>query len=112
MRTCTICCSALRGIGFGFGFTIFLMFVKTRFLWWPFHPAGYVLTTGEGLVYSWFAIFISWALKLGILKHGGIRAYRAAVPFFIGLILGQYIVACGWGILGIVLQIPMYRARV
>lgn len=75
--------SELGFIGVGFWFTIFLMWMKSRFLWWPFHPAGYVLTTGEGLVYSWFAVFISWALKFAILKYGGIKAYRKAMPFFL-----------------------------
>lgn len=104
--------TALRYIGVGFFFTVFLMFMKSRFLWWPFHPAGYVLATGEGMVYSWFAVFISWALKLFILKYGGVRAYRRAVPFFLGLILGQYTIACIWSLLGIILKIPTYRAWV
>ena len=103
---------ALGSIGAGFAFTVFLRAMKSRFIWWPFHPAGYVLTTGEGMVYSWFAVFISWTLKLAILKHGGVRAYRKAVPFFLGLILGEYVVACSWSILGIVLKIPTYKAWV
>jgi len=103
---------ALAGIGVGFLFTVFLMAMKLRFIWWPFHPAGYVLTTGEGMVYSWFAVFISWALKFAILKHGGLRAYRKSMPFFLGLILGEYVVACSWSILGIILKIPTYRAWV
>lgn len=104
--------TAMGFIGFGFAFTIFLMAMKLRFIWWPFHPAGYVLTTGEGMVYSWFAVFISWALKFAILKHGGVRSYRKAVPFFLGLILGEYVIACSWSILGIILKIPTYRAWV
>jgi hypothetical protein len=104
--------TAMGFIGLGFAFTIFLMAMKLRFIWWPFHPAGYVLTTGEGMVYSWFAVFISWALKFAILKHGGVRGYRKAVPFFLGLILGEYVVACSWSILGIILKIPTYRAWV
>ena len=103
---------ALGFIGVGFLFTIFLRAMKARFIWWPFHPAGYVLTTGEGMVYSWFAVFISWALKFAILKHGGLVAYRKTVPFFLGLILGEYVVACSWSILGIALGIPTYRAWV
>jgi len=104
--------TALRFIGAGFLFTIFLMFMKSRFLWWPFHPAGYVLTTGEGMVYSWFAVFISWTLKFAILKYGGIKSYRKAIPFFFGLILGEYVVACIWSIIGIILRIPTYRSWV
>ncbi|HGE70838.1 TPA: hypothetical protein ENX78_08395 [Candidatus Poribacteria bacterium] len=104
--------TALNFIGIGAFFTIFLMFMKSRFLWWPFHPAGYVLTTGEGMVYSWFAVFISWTMKFVILKYGGVKGYRKAMPFFFGLILGEYSIACFWSILGIVLRIPTYRSWV
>ena len=45
-----------------------------------------------------------------ILKYGGVWAYRKAVPFFLGLILGEYVVACGWSILGIILRMPTYQA--
>ena len=33
-------------IGSSFMFTIFLMIMKIRFLWWPLHPGGYVLVSG------------------------------------------------------------------
>jgi len=103
---------SLEYIGFGFLFTVFLMFMKSRFLWWSFHPAGYVLTTGEGMVYSWFAVFISWAIKFAILKYGGVKGYRRAMPFFFGLILGEYVIACFWSILGVLLKMPTYCAWV
>lgn len=96
------------GVIGGFSFTLFLAAMKTRFLWWPFHPGGYVLTTGGGLGRSWFAVFISWALKAIILKTGGIRLYRKAVPFFLGLILGDYTLGCIWSLIGIAFEIPTY----
>lgn len=98
----------MGGIAGGFLFTIFLMVMKFRFLWWPFHPGGYVLTTGEGLGRSWFAVFISWAAKITILKIGGIRLYRKAVPFFLGLILGDYTLGCVWSLIGIAFEMPTY----
>jgi hypothetical protein len=100
--------SEIGGIIGGFLFTIFLAFMKARFLWWPFHPGGYVLTTGAGLGRSWFAVFISWLLKAIILRLGGVRLYRKAVPFFLGLILGDYTLGCIWSLIGIVFEIPTY----
>ena len=44
-------------IGSSFLFTIFLMIMKIRFLWWPLHPAGYVLVSGTGMGRLWFTIF-------------------------------------------------------
>ncbi len=96
------------GIVGGFMFTIFLMIMKIRFIWWPFHPAGYVLTTGGGLGRSWFAVFISWAIKLVILRFGGAKRFRQFAPFFLGLILGDYTLGCIWGIIGIALKMPTY----
>ena len=98
----------MSGIAGGFLFTVFLMVMKARFLWWPFHPGGYVLTTGFGLGYEWFAVFISWALKAMILKFGGVRLYRKSVPLFLGLILGDYTLGCLWSLIGIALNMPTY----
>ena len=64
--------------------------MKTRFLWWPLHPGGYVLISGTGMGRLWFTIFLSWLAKATILKIGGVKLYRQAVPFFLGLILGDY----------------------
>ena len=96
------------GIGGGFVFAISLMIMKMRFLWWPLHPAGYVLTTGGGLGRSWFAVFVSWAIKSVILRFGGAKRFRQAAPFFLGLILGDYTLGCIWSIIGIVLKMPTY----
>jgi hypothetical protein len=96
------------GIAGGFLFTIFLMIMKMGFIWWPLHPGGYVLTTGGGLGRSWFAVFISWAIKSIILRFGGARRFRQAAPFFLGLILGDYTLGCIWSIIGIALKMPTY----
>lgn len=100
--------SEMGGIAGGFIFTMFLMIMKARFLWWPFHPGGYVLTTGGGLGRSWFAVFISWALKASVLKFGGVKLYRKSVPFFLGLILGDYVLGCLWSLIGLALKMPTY----
>ena len=95
-------------IGSSFLFTIFLMIMKIRFLWWPLHPAGYVLVSGTGMGRLWFTIFLGWLAKAIVLKIGGVKLYRQAVPFFLGLILGDYTLGCLWSLIGLVLQIPTY----
>jgi len=91
-------------------FVLFLMAMHRRFIWWPFHPAGYVLSGGgwSGMFYIWNAMLISWAIKWTILKYGGMKAYRKARPLFFGLVLGDYIIGCIWNILGLVLNMPAY----
>jgi hypothetical protein len=96
------------GMAGGFGITVLLMILKSRFLWFPFHPAGYVLTTGGGFIGLWFATFISWALKLLILRMGGVRTYRNAAPLFLGILLGDYTVGCVWSLIGLLWDMPTY----
>jgi hypothetical protein len=79
-------------------FTSFLAFMKMRFLWWPLHPLGYCI--GPGLVWTWFPFLLAWAAKLLILRYGGNHLYRRSVPFFMGLILGDYIAGGGWSLFG------------
>jgi len=91
-------------------FVLLLMYMHRRFMWWPFHPGGYVLSGGSwsGMFYIWNAILISWAIKWAILKYGGFKAYRKARPFFFGLVLGDYIIGCSWNIIGLVFNMPAY----
>ncbi len=37
------------------------------------------------------------------------KAYRHFLPFFIGLILGDYVIASLWTFVGMMLNIEMYR---
>jgi len=95
---------------FGFCLTLALMAMKVRFLWWILHPVAYPLATSFTLNTGlWFSIFLSWLAKWLILRHRGIKAYRQASPIFIGLILGEFIIGGLWSIIGIVLEIPVYR---
>ncbi|RME49375.1 MAG: hypothetical protein D6791_00900 [Chloroflexi bacterium] len=95
-------------MGFGFLFTIALLMIRTRFLWWGLHPVGYAVTGWWIIGRLWFPLLISSVVKWATLKFGGARAYRAFVPFFQGLILGDFIVGSFWSILGIALGRSTY----
>ena len=99
---------AVLTMGLGFGFTLLLMAMRQRFLWWPFHPAGYAFSINFGTDYIWTCLVISTVLKWAIIKFGGLRAHRKAVPFFLGLVLGEFVVGSFWSALGIILHIPPY----
>jgi len=101
-------------MGIGAIVVIFLTVMRRRFVGWLFHPAGYALgnNTWGGMVYIWFAVFVGWAIKWVILRHGGLKAYRRAIPFFLGLILGEYIIACVWNLIGIAFNMPVIRVWV
>ncbi|HIE27397.1 TPA: hypothetical protein EYP66_08940 [Candidatus Poribacteria bacterium] len=94
----------------GGGLTFTLMALRHRFLWWPFHPAGYAISLGEwNMNWYWFSIFVGWFLKMGILKFGGIQTHRRSLPFFIGLVFGEFTMGGIWTLLGIIRGQPMYR---
>ena len=99
-------------MGIGFAFTILLMIMRLRFIWWPFHPAGYALATSFAVDYYWFPVLISGVIKWVIIKHGGIKSYRQFAPLFLGLILGEYVVGCIWSIIEIFASTPMYKVWV
>jgi hypothetical protein len=100
---------AISAMTFGACFTFFLTIMRTKFFWFPFHPAGYVLANTGTLYWLWFPFFIAWTLKTLIIRYGGIKGYRAALPFFLGLVLGDYTISSLWALAGSVLGIRMYR---
>ncbi len=91
---------AISFMAIGLVFTILMMVLRMRFFWWPLHPAGYIVSTGWAMNCVWFPIFLSSVTKWIIIRYGGIKSYRKAVPFFGGLILGEYVIGSLWSIIG------------
>lgn len=87
-------------LGIGFVTTLFFTFMRNRFIWWPLHPAGYAVSNSWGLDVTWFPILISCILKFVILKYGGLKAHSHAMPFFAGLMLGEFVIGSFWSIFG------------
>jgi hypothetical protein len=95
--------AATAFIGVGFSIVVGFTFLRQRFLWWTLHPAAYPLASSLNWTMSWMwsSIFVSRLIKWILLKHGGLTAYRRAIPFFFGLILGDYLVGGVWNIWGV-----------
>jgi hypothetical protein len=96
-------------MGVGALLTFLMMYMRTHFLWWPFHPAGYALAISFAMDYFWFAFFVAWLLKYLILKHGGVQMHRRVAPLFLGLILGDYVIGSIWAIIGPSFGIRTYK---
>lgn len=101
-----------RAVGFmggGFAFVFLLYFMRTRFMWWPLHASGYVLSGASwgGMIYFWFPVMVSWLIKSLILRHGGRGTHRKAIPFFLGLVLGDFIPRCIASIVSLLLNLYM-----
>jgi len=81
-------------IGYGAAKTIALVVLRMKYLWWPLHPVGYVMSYITYLHREWLSVMIGWASQALLLRYGGHTAYRKMRPFFLGLILGAML-ACG-----------------
>jgi len=73
--------------------------MRLRFLWWPFHPIGYLLSNSVPQAVGTFPFLIAWTLKTLVTRYGGLRLYRQTIPLAIGLILGDLINSSLWNII-------------
>ena len=91
----------LGATGFGLVFVVVGTALRLRFLWWSLYPLAYPLAGYSYFSYLWFPFLLCWLVKWIVLKYGGIRGYREAVPLFLGLVLGDFVLGCIWAILGL-----------
>ena len=81
------------------------MFMRRQFVWWSLHSAGYALSTNLiGTDYIWFCLVLSSSVKLVLIRYGGLRLYWKAIPFFIGLVFGEYAVVTVLNVISIIFQ--------
>jgi hypothetical protein len=71
-----------------------LMWLPRHFLWWPFHPLGFPISSVFGGM--WFSVMLAMLIKSFVLKYGGVQFYRRVQPIFLGMILGQVVTAGLW----------------
>ena len=100
---------AVAFTGIGLGLTFLLAALRMRFLWWNLHPVGYAISGSWAINPMIGSIFVGWLLKWIVLKYGGIRRHREIIPFFLGLVLGEFLVGTFWSLLGVALDQQMYR---
>ncbi len=65
------------------------------------HPAGFLVAASYAMYELWFSLFLGWLIKTPIIRYGGMRGYQVALPFFLGLILGDCVNALAWVIVGL-----------
>jgi uncharacterized protein DUF6785/uncharacterized protein DUF6784 len=79
-----------------------LLVLRHMFYWWPLHPIGYIAAGLSGGV--WVSIFVGWFIKRAVLKYGGGRLFRTVIPLFVGLLIGHFLIAGAWAIIGQVME--------
>jgi len=99
---------SVGGVVFGAGAMLGLVGLRTHILGWPLHPIGYALALTPSLDYLWTPFLVAWGIKSAVLRWGGMKLYRQLMPFFLGLILGDYVVPLLWALYGTLTSQQMY----
>jgi len=94
--------AGVLGMVGGLMVTIFFGIMRLRFLWWPLHPIGYLLSNSVPQAVGTFPFLIAWTLKTLVTRYGGLRLYRQTIPLAIGLIVGDLLNSSLWNIIGLV----------
>ena len=97
-------------MGIGFSVMMILVYLRSKVLWPSIHPLGYLIAGGGELPGDLLLpLIICTGAKWLILKHGGIRSYRRAVPFFLGLVFGDFMVGSSWSFLSVLFDTETYQ---
>ena len=89
----------------GFIITVLLSSLRARFVWWPLHPMGFLISGAAREVWTgaWTNFLAAWILKFVTLRVGGSRAYEEyGVPVVAGVLAGFVVVVIIGSITGLV----------
>ena len=86
--------------------TLILSAMRAAYFWWPLHPLGYALSGSWSTVIFWFPCLVAWMLKALSLRYGGMSFYVRCRPFFLGLVIGEFGMACILVLLSVWFKIP------
>jgi hypothetical protein len=101
--------AALGAMAAGFAICMLLATARSAFVGWPLNPVALPLAASWSIHLMWLPMFIAWLVKLLVLRYGGRRLYQAALPLFLGLIMGQAIVGSAWTFVGLLKGHPYYN---
>jgi hypothetical protein len=72
-----------------------------RFYWWPLHPIGYLTAYSTSMQILWFSFFIGWLSNAVCMRYGGVALFKRLRFFFIGLIVGDFLMGGIWAVVGL-----------
>ncbi len=77
-------------LGMGALVTVLLIYSRHRFAWWRLHPIGFSIASVGQVKWTLLSLFAAWAVKVLVIRFGGLLLYNRAKPFFVGLVLGHF----------------------
>jgi hypothetical protein len=72
-----------------------------RIYWWPIHPIGYLTAYSSAMRILWVSFFIGWLCNALCMRYGGVVLFKRLRFFFIGLIIGDFLMGGAWAIVGL-----------
>jgi hypothetical protein len=81
---------------YGMGVMSLLVFLNKNYLWFRISPLGYVFGSTWTMAHLWFSVLLGWLCSSLATRGGGFKFYRQWRPFFIGMVLGEFVTAALW----------------
>lgn len=82
--------TAISGLAIGAIATGLMVWARSIWTWFPFHPLGYAIAPTWTMTIFWFPALATWIMKALVLRFGGVDTYRKLAPMMIGLIMGEF----------------------
>jgi hypothetical protein len=99
---------AMLAVAVGFLATLGLQLMRMRFSGWLLHPLGLAVSGSYSMNTIWLPLLVAWICKVSVLHYGGMVSYRKSRGFFLGLILGDYVLGCLWPLVGHLIGVNAY----
>ena len=80
---------------------LILVILYQRLYWWPIHPIGYLTAYSSAMRILWFSFMVGWLCNHLSLRYGGVSLFKKVRFFFIGLIIGDFLMAGFWALIGL-----------
>ncbi len=92
----------------GFGAYFGLQLVRSVWVWWPLHPAGFAISTTYYMQHLWMPMLVAWAAKSLMARYAGRGGIRHLQAVAFGLIIGDVITGSIWAIYSAITRVNTY----
>ncbi len=84
----------------GAAIMLILVIAYQRLYWWPIHPIGYLTAYSSAMRILWFSFLVGWLCNHLSLRYGGVGLFKKVRFLFVGLIIGDFLMAGSWAVVG------------